>query len=99
MTDASELRDGFEIFYLDGFQWTDVLDFLGLPHYTNSRNFQERKSAFGLRIVNSLGEPLLVAFDLEKGEPTLDQLRVRLEEEEVDDLADLDSDFGSDDDE
>jgi len=31
----TKTRDDFDWFYLDGFAWTDLIDFFQLPHYTN----------------------------------------------------------------
>ncbi len=40
----NELR----FFYLDGFSWTDLLDFLGVPHYSNEH--REDSEAIQLQI-------------------------------------------------
>ena len=40
-----------EVFYLDGFSWTDLLDFLEIPHYTNEHRTDTKPKSFEIRTV------------------------------------------------
>jgi hypothetical protein len=41
----------WDYFFLDGFSWTDLLEFLGIPHYSNDDREDQAPLLFEIRTV------------------------------------------------
>jgi hypothetical protein len=66
-----------DVLAMDGFSWTDVLDDLGIPHYTNDHDWQN-KTITSFRLTCGLDrefpdEPFLVVWS-DRAEPTTDEI-------------------------
>ncbi len=79
----------FDYFFLDGFGWTDLLDFLSIPHYSNEHRDDVEPQCYEIRTVvlpNDIDddlrrEQLLVVWPADKPRPTDAQIAAAVEED------------------
>lgn len=84
----------FDFFYLDGFGWSDLLDFLRIPHYSNEHRGAQAPSCFEVRaclLTNpelpeeaAVEEYLLVVWPLDKPRPTDEQIQAAVDKDHQD---------------
>lgn len=51
LEDPDTFETEFDYFYLEGFGWCDLLDFLKIPHYTNQHRGDTKPKSFAIRTV------------------------------------------------
>lgn len=75
----------FDFFYLDGFSWTDLLEFLRIPHYSNEHRGAQPPMCFEIRACmltnpefpedDAVQQDLLVVWPPDQPRPTDEQIQ------------------------
>lgn len=85
----------FDFFYLGGFRWTDLVDFLRIPHYTNEHRGVQPPMCYEVRVCaltspefpedEAVEQELLVVWPLDKPRPTDEQIQEAVNKEDAGD--------------
>ena len=74
---------GWDYFYLDGFHWVDLLEFLGIPHYSNKNRGDKPPLSYEIRTIKD--EQFLIIWQTETRRPTDKEIQTQIIKDQEED--------------